>query len=300
MVWPVVVGKTPPAVQLAEGEIQPSLAAEVFQRHQLAGRGEQLSAVGKRFVQVAGGMQDIRSDDEIVAVCCEPLFHRVLFDVQHAVVQRCAALREACLRLGKEARRYVGVDVVKPVCRQLREHRSRCRTGASADLEHSEPALRRQPGHQSPNRVAQHPVGRPRHGCLQVEIGCRGLAGAEQEGQRILLAAEHLGQRIAASPKKPDLVRTVCIPSGHFRRMAVRVGVQPLRQRIPGAHEDSKAIVRLLQHLRAGQQLEHASEQPLVLVQDLQAAAEFHRVHDLPGDAFPADSVERQESIGTR
>ena len=52
----VVVGESPPAVQLAEGQVHPADAAEILECDQLAGGGKQISTVPQRFLQVAGGV----------------------------------------------------------------------------------------------------------------------------------------------------------------------------------------------------------------------------------------------------
>ena len=199
VVGAVAVGKSPPAVQLPERQIQPTLAAQVLEGHQLPGGGQKLPAVGQRLRQVPGRVQHVGGNQQIVAVGVEALIHRVLFDIQHPVLDGASA--EAPLGLGKEAGRDVGVGVVEPSLRKLRQHRGGCRSGARPDLQDPQPPPLRQPGRQLPNGIGQHPVGRARHRRLQIQIGRAGFSAAEQECERVRLVAKHLGQGAAGAPE---------------------------------------------------------------------------------------------------
>ena len=119
MVRAVVIGESPPAIQLSERQIQPALASQVLQGHQLTGRRQQIAAVGQGFVEVTGGVQHVRGDQQIVAVGFEALLQRILLDIQNPVVEEKAVCRETRLGFGKEARGNIRIDVVVPAGRQF-------------------------------------------------------------------------------------------------------------------------------------------------------------------------------------
>ena len=165
------VGEPPPAVQLAEREVHPPLAAQVLERQQLARRGQEGAAVPERLFQETGRVEHVRRDHEVVAVPFETLLDRVFLDVQHPVFDRRLASAEARLRFREEARRDVRVNVVEPTRRQLRQHERRGRTRAGPDLQHAEPAPVRERFQERCDRVSQHPVRRSGPRRLHVQVG---------------------------------------------------------------------------------------------------------------------------------
>ena len=94
----------------------------------------------QRLVEVARRVQNVGRDHQIVAVGFEALLHRVLLDIQHAVVDRRLGTAEARLRLREEAGRDVRVDVIVAPVGKLGQDRGRRRPGAGTDLDHPEPA----------------------------------------------------------------------------------------------------------------------------------------------------------------
>ena len=141
MMWPVVVGKPPPAVQLAERQVHPTQSAEVLERDQLSRRREQLTAMSQCLLQVSRGVQHVGCDDQVITVGGIALRDRVLLDVQGAVLDASAAVPEPRLRFREEARGDVRVRVVEPAFRKLRQDVGGRRPRACADLHHPQPAV---------------------------------------------------------------------------------------------------------------------------------------------------------------
>ena len=105
----VPVSEPPPAVQLAEGEIHPTQAAKVFQRHQLTRRREQIPTVGERLVQKSGSVQHVGGDQQIVTVGGKSLCDGVLLDIQRTVFDASTAVAEPRLRFCKEGPAEISV-----------------------------------------------------------------------------------------------------------------------------------------------------------------------------------------------
>ena len=274
MVRAVVVREAPPAVQLPESEVEPALAAEVLQRHKLARRREQRKTVRQRLVQVARRVQHVRRDHQVVAVQIEALLHRVLLDIQHPVVDGRLGTAEARLRFREEAGGDVRVDVVVTPVRKLGQDRGRRRPGAGAHLDDPEPAPGRHPGQERRHRVGQQPVGRAGHRRLEIEVGRSRLAAAEEQCERIRLAAQHVGERIGAAPEEPDLVRAVVVLRRHPARECLRVVRHGVRQRVFGADRHDEPAVRLVQHAGPDLHFEQPAEKAPVLVPDLEPLAQ--------------------------
>ena len=94
MTGPVYIVESPPAVQHAKGQVVPAASLHVLQGHQLPGRCEQFPAVGQGFPEVAGGVENVGRDHEVVAVRFEALSNWVPFDVQRAEIHRGADVCE--------------------------------------------------------------------------------------------------------------------------------------------------------------------------------------------------------------
>ena len=300
MVRAVVVGKAPPAVQLPEGQVQPTLAAQVFQRDQLARRREEREAMRQRLVKVAGRVQHVGRDYQIVAVQIEALLHRVPLDIQHPVIDRGLGAAEARFCLREEAGGDIRVDVVVAPVRKLGQDRGRRRPGAGPDLDHPGTAPARQFSQERRNGVRQQPVCRARHRRLEIEIGRRRLAAAEEQRQRIRLAAQHVGERIGAAPEEPDLVGAVIVLRRHPTRESFRIIRHGIRQRVFGSDRHDEPAVRLLQHARPDLHLEQTAEEAHVLVPDLQPLPQVFGVHRRTGFPLPAQPVEGRERVGVR
>ena len=247
MVRAVAICESPPAVQLSERQIQPALASQVLQGHQLTGRRQQIAAVGQGFVEVTGGVQHVRGDQQIVAMCFEALLQRILLDIQNPVVEEKSVCLETRLGFGKEARGNIRIDVVVPAGRQFGKYGIGGRTGAGAYLNDAQPPVGRQPRHQCANRVGQHRIGRTRDRRLHVQVGRRGLAAAEQQRQRVGGAPQHVRQCAAAAPKQPDFVGTVAVAPGHPAGNVVGVALHRLREGIACPCSDNETVSSLLQ-----------------------------------------------------
>ena len=90
------------------------------------------------------------------------------------------------------------------------------------------------------------------------------------------------------------------VEPGHPGGIAVGVGRQSLRQWVPGTHGHHKAIAGLLEHPRPGQHFEHAAEEALVLVDDLQAAPQGLGIHGRTRLALPTQLVQGGQRVGLR
>ena len=92
MTGPVYIVESPPAVQHAKGQVVPAASLHILQGHHLTGRGEQFPAVGQGFPEVAGGVENVGRDHEVVAVRFEALGSWVFLDIQRAEIHRGAEL----------------------------------------------------------------------------------------------------------------------------------------------------------------------------------------------------------------
>ena len=209
MICAVAIGETPPAVQLTEYQIHPAPATLVLKRHQQPRRCQKHAAVGKRLVQIARGVQHVGRDDHVVGVELETLIHGVLFDIQYLVVDRSAPCAETRFRFREKACGDVGVHVVKPAGRKLGQDAFGRRPDSGPHLQHAQLPSVRQLVHERANDLAQHPVRRPPDRSAPIEITGLRFRIAEQQRQRILIAAKHIGQGTGTAPKQPDLVRRV-------------------------------------------------------------------------------------------
>ena len=300
MVGTAGVGEAPPAVQLPEGQVQPTLAPEVLEGHEVARGCQQVPAVLQGLGQVAGGVQHIGRDDQVVAVIVEALGSGILLDVEHPVGDRRLCPSEASLGLCEEARGDVGVGVVEAPAGEFRQHRGGGRARARPDLDHSQP-----PGfghllQQCRHRVGQHLVGRPRCRRLQVQVGRSGLTAAEQQRQRVGFAFEYLGQGAGAAPEQADLGRAVLVSSRHLRRELLGVGGHLWRQGIGGSRLDGEGLAHGINHARSGQQLEESAEESAVLGQRPELPAQPVRLDQLAGSALPAETFKRLQRVAPR
>ena len=292
----VVVGETPPPVQLSEGQVHPAQAAQVLEGDQVSRRRQQVQAVPQGLRQVPGRVQHVGGDQQVVAVGLEALGDGVLLDIQRTVID--AFIAEARLGFGEEARGDIRVGVVEPSFRQLRQHGGGGRPRARADLQHPQSPPLRQPGHQRLDRVGQHPVRRPRHRRLEIQVGRGGLAAAEQQRQGIGAAAEHVGQGIGRPLEQPDLDQAVRIHLGHPRGECLGIPGHLLRPRIPRCHHYRKAVGGLLQDARPGEHFEHPAEEAAVFLVDVQPLPQLVGIHHLAGPALPPQLVQVRERIG--
>ena len=219
----------------------------------------------ERLVQIARRVQYVGRDYQVVTVGLEALIHRVLLDVKHSVVERGAPGAEARLRVRKEARGDVGVHVLEPSRRQLRHDALGRRSNAGTDLQHAKRPILRQLVQERSNGLAQHPVRRPPDRSTPIEIASLRLRISEQQRQRILVSAEHLGQGTGTAPKQPHLVRRVREPLRQLRQKRLAIGRHPVRQRIVRSDRYSEDVVLCPQHAGASQHFEDSAEQLRVL-----------------------------------
>ena len=243
----------------------------------------------ERFGQVAGGVQDVRCDDEVVRVQIEPLRRRVALDVEGPVLDRVAGVHEAGLRLRKEAGRNVREHIVEVARRQLGQHDRRAGTGARADLDDAHGPVLRPLRHSHGDGIRQQPVrgaGRRRG---EVELGRARPLAAEQDGQRVHLAPEHPGERAAAPSQQALLVDAVGMELGDAVGEGFRVRQGVIRERVLAAHgDDIAAVGRSRQHAAVRKQPQHALEQPRVFGEDLQRLLQTGRVDSSSRLSVPA------------
>ena len=204
--------------------------------------------MGKRLVQVARGVQHVGRDDQVPSVGLEALVHRVLLDVQHAVVDGGVRVAEARLRIGEESRGDVGVHVVEPSGGKLGQDAVGRRADAGTHLQHPQQPPLRQLVDERANHLPHHPVRRPPHRGQPIQIAGRRLRITEQQRQRVLVAAEHRGQGAGAAPKQPDLVRRVREALRQPGQKHLGIARHPARQRLVGSDRDHEALVLRPQH----------------------------------------------------
>ena len=83
------------------------------------------------------------------------LLHRILLDIQHAVIYRRFIASETRLCFRKEARRDIRVHVVEPSFRKFRQDGRGRRPCTCPDFDHPEVSAVRQSRHKSLNRFSQ-------------------------------------------------------------------------------------------------------------------------------------------------
>ena len=299
MMRPVAVGEPPPAVQLAERQIHPPQSAEVLERDQLSGRREQITAMSQCLLQVPRGVQHVGCDDQVITVGGIALRDGVLFDVQSAVLDASASVAEARLRFRKEARGDVRVRVVEPAFREFRQDVGGRRPRARADLHHPQLAVVRHPGHQRPDRVAQHLVGGSGHRRFQIQIGRGRVSTAEQERQRVHAAEQRFGQGAATPPEQPDFGHAVGVLLRHRRRERLKVFRHLFRQRVPVSRDYHEAVAVRHQHAGPGEHFEHPAEQAPVLRNDVQPLPQIIGVHGLSRPPLPPEFFQGRERAGS-
>ena len=201
----------------------------------------------------------------------ESLLHRILLDIQHAVIYRCFIASETCLCFREETRRDIRVHVVEPSFREFRQDSRGRRSCTRPDFDHPEASVVGQPRHKSLNRFSQQPVRRTRHRSFPIQIPRGRVSAAEQDRQRVRSAQQHVCQGVARPLKKPDLGQAVGIQLSHSGSEFLGVRRHFIRQGIPGSDSHDESAVCLLQHPGLGQHLEHPAEQFLMLLHDIQA-----------------------------
>ena len=256
--------------------------------------------MGKRLVQMARGVQHVGRDDQVVGVGVEALVDRVLLDVQNPEVDRGAVRAETRLRVGEEAGGDVGIHEVEPSGRKLRQEAFGRRADAGAHLQHAQPPPVRQFVHQRPDHLADHPVRRPPDRRQPIQIAGRRFRVAEQQRQRVLVAAEHLRKGARAAPEQPDLVRRVRESLGHLGQIPLGIARQFVRQRFASPDRYREAFVLRLQHARTGQNFQHPAKQMRMLGQNLEALAQLLRVHGSARPALPPQRFQGRERIAPR
>ena len=296
----VVVVESPPPGERPEGQVEPAQAAEGFQRHQVSRRGQQTTAMLQRLFQMPSGVQDVGRYDQVVAVVIEALLHRVDLDVEHSVFDCRLGTPEASLRLGKETGGDVRVGVVEALRGQLGEHRCGGRPRTRPHFQHPQPSALRQLGQQRGDGIPEHPVGGPGERRLHIDIGSAGLAAAEQQGQRIGIAHQHIGQGLPATPEQPDLrgsVRVVALhPVGPGREIARQCLGQGLIR--PDSHGEPLAV--FFQRTGFGHHLEHPAEQAPVLGDNPKLLAQGIGVYHFASRALPSQPIQGQTGIRPR
>ena len=261
----------------------------------MAGRRQHVAAVAQGLVQVPGRVQHVGGDDQVVAVGVESLGQGVLLDVQDAIFDGGFGAAEAGFRLGEETGGDVRVDVVEATFGKLRQHRCGGRPGAGADLQYLEPPVFRQRRQQRLHGIGQHAVGRTCHRGLEIQVGRTRLTAAEQQRERVGLAAQDLRQGTGRAPEQADLRRPVGIRVRHPVRQRLGVVGQFRGQRLVGPHQDLEPIVRFLEDTRLVEHFQQPPEQALVFVEDIQLATQLLGDHYRARLAAPAESIQGAE-----
>ena len=285
---------------MAKGEVHPSLAAQVFQRHQVTRRREQGQAVPQGLLQITGGVQHVGGDQQIVAVGIEALGNGILLDIQGKVFNGPVAVAKPRFRFRKETRRDIGIDIVELPVGKLRQHRRRGRTGTSPDLEHPQSSFRWQLSDKRPNDIRQQSICGARHRRFQIEIGGSWFSAAEQKCQWIHPAAQHVREGVAGPPKQTDLDQAVGIQPGHPGGELDGIGREPLRQRIVGAHFHDEPAGTRFKDSCIGQQLQHSQEEALVVLNDIQALPQRLGNHGLVQASLPPQLFQGAQGVGVR
>ena len=123
----------PPAVGEAEDEVAPGPPSCRLQQHEHAAGRQQPPGMLDRYGQIAGRVQHVAGDDQIIAGGREPLLGRVLLDVE---LGEGGGIRpEPLRRLGQERRREIGEGVAPALGRHALAQGLEQGTGAGADLQ---------------------------------------------------------------------------------------------------------------------------------------------------------------------
>ena len=276
VIRPVAVGEPPPTVELSEYQIHPTPATLVLERYELPGRSEQPPAMIECFVQVLRCVEYVGRDDHVVAMQVETLRNRVLLDIQHAVFDGALVVAETGLRLCEETRRNIRIGVVVTAGAKLGEDTGGRRADARPDLDHLEPPPFRQRSDDHLDHVPHHQVRGFPHRRLHIEIAGARFFIAEQQGQRILPAAEHLRQGAGATTEQGDLAGAVGMQSGQPGRAFRGVCRHAFRERITGSHRHDETVILLFQHARIRQQVQNPVEELPVLVENAQLSTQAY------------------------
>ena len=172
--------------------------------------------------------------------------------------------------------------------------------GSRSDLDHPQAPAVGQLRNQRLDGVCQHPIGGARHRRLQVKVGRRRFAAAEQQRQRVLVAAQHVGQGEARPPEEPDLDLAVGIHPRHSISELVDVAWHVFRQRVVQTHDHFEPVLGLLHNTRVGEHFEHAAEDALVLRQDVEPFPQILGVNDLAQRSLPSQLFQGRERPGPR
>ena len=140
----VDVGELPPALGEAEGDGDEPLLAQHLDHHEGPARCQEPADVGEGAAQVAGGVEDVGGDHDVVRLI-EALGHDVALDVERPVLDE-RVRGELLAGPAEEVGRHVGVGVVDAIRRQRRQHVGRRAAGAGADLQDPQPGAVRQGG----------------------------------------------------------------------------------------------------------------------------------------------------------
>ena len=105
---------------------------------------------------------------------------------------------------------------------------------------------------------------------LHIEIAGARFFIAEQQGQGILPAAEHLRQGAGATTEQGDLAGAVGMQSGQPGRVFRGVCRHAFRERIAGSHRHDETVILLFQHARIRQQVQNPVEELFVFVENAQ------------------------------
>ena len=230
----------------------------------------------------------------------ETLLAGIAFDVEHAEFHRGLHPSEARLRVPEEGRRNVGERPVDAAIRQGGEHRLRRRAASRADFEHPQHAILGEARSSGGYGAADHPVRRPIERGIHIESGQRRFGG-EQHLQAVLPSPQHIGERRSRPAQQRDL----------HRALGIR-GEQPLCFLLRIAERRAPRIVRFRQYPPAGVSLlprqhplvredgKEPPEQALLVLDDLQRAAQRLGVHHAPRPARPTQVFERPQGVGAR
>ena len=230
----VGVGESPPTVQLSKNQVNPALGAQALEGQERTGWPEQLPAVGECLVKVAGGVEHVGGDYQVVAVRVKALTGGVLLDVQSAI-EDCGvavAMAETGFGFGEEAGGYVGVGVFKASGGEFGQHGGGGRAGAGADFKDADAAAFGEVVQQHGYGVANQAVAGAGGRRFQIQVGGGRVAAAEQQGKRVGAAKEDVGQGVGGTSEDADFVSAVGVFTGHPIRECVGVGGDVVGQRV--------------------------------------------------------------------
>ena len=135
-----LVGETPPTGEQTEDVVEGGTTPGHLEEHEDTVGREGFPQIAHRHREVGGGVDHVRSHDEVEMVRFEPLGDRILFAVEDLVFDEGEFLLEAILRRLEEGRTIVREEILGAIRREDRENLPSERSRAGPDFEDADGA----------------------------------------------------------------------------------------------------------------------------------------------------------------